>query len=117
MLKVSTLDHKATFNMFQDYFFFLNIKISTTNNINIVYIVICYTHAITKIMHAKLSPIIMKLIFLSTNFIRITCQCKVYPLKPHFYIVKLGLTGVNIETYIAGTRSLGGSKVYPHSMF
>ena len=28
-------------------------------------------------------------------FIRITCPCNVYPLTPHFYIVKLGFTGVH----------------------
>ena len=28
------------------------------------------------------------------NFIRKTCPCNVYPLKPHFYIVKMGNTGV-----------------------
>ena len=30
---------------------------------------------------------------------RITHPCNVYPLKPHFYIVKLGLTGVNIFSF------------------
>ena len=29
-------------------------------------------------------------------FIRITCPCNVYPLTPHFYIVKLEFTGVYI---------------------
>ena len=29
-------------------------------------------------------------------FIRITCPCVLYPLTPHFYIVKLGFTGVYI---------------------
>ena len=29
-------------------------------------------------------------------YIMITCPCNVYPLTPHFYIVKLGLTGVYI---------------------
>ena len=28
--------------------------------------------------------------------IRITCPCDLYPLTPHFYIVKMGFTGVNI---------------------
>ena len=28
--------------------------------------------------------------------IMITCPCNVYPLTPHFYIVKLGFTGVFI---------------------
>ena len=25
-----------------------------------------------------------------------TCPCNVYPLEPHFYIAKLGYTGVNL---------------------
>ena len=29
-------------------------------------------------------------------FIRITCLCNIDPLTPHFYIVKLGFTGVHI---------------------
>ena len=28
--------------------------------------------------------------------IRITCPCDLYPFTPHFYIVKLGFTGVYI---------------------
>ena len=49
------------------------------------------------------------------------------PLKPHFYIVKLGFTGVNIIFLISAKNincvySLepphrGGSKEYPQSMF
>ena len=49
------------------------------------------------------------------------------PLKPHFYIVKLGFTGVTIiflisAQYIDCGYSLepplrGGSNVYPQSMF
>ena len=54
----------------------------------------------------------------------ITKTCLYYfdPLKPHFYIVKLGFTGVYIIFLISsqnidcGTR-LGGSYEYPHSMF
>ena len=30
------------------------------------------------------------------SHIRITCPCDLYPLAPHFYIVKLGVTGVYI---------------------
>ena len=30
------------------------------------------------------------------NDIRKTCPCDLYPLTPHFYIVKLGLTGLYI---------------------
>ena len=29
-------------------------------------------------------------------YIRKTCPCNVYPLKPHFYIVKMGYAGVYI---------------------
>ena len=42
--------------------------------------------------------------------IRITDPCVKYPLKPHFYIVKLGFTGIYIishfcsNTYIMVTR-------------
>ena len=45
--------------------------------------------------------------------IRITCPCVLYPRTPHFYIVKLGFTGVELytlffyfcsKTYIEGTR-------------
>ena len=32
--------------------------------------------------------------------IRITCPCNIYPLTPHFYIVKLGFTGVYIFVLI-----------------
>ena len=28
------------------------------------------------------------------SYIRKTCPCNIYPLKPHFYIVKLGFAGV-----------------------
>ena len=33
---------------------------------------------------------------LSLSLIRITCPCVLNPLTPHFYIVKLGFTGVPI---------------------
>ena len=59
--------------------------------------------------------------------IRKTCPCKVYPLKPHFYIVKLGYAGVylfflfllkNIDCgYSLEPPRRGGSNVYPQSMF
>ena len=54
-------------------------------------------------------------------------QCNVYPLKPHFYIVKMGNTGVylfflfllqNIDCgYSLEPPRGGGSNVYPQSMF
>ena len=31
----------------------------------------------------------------------ITCPCNVYPLTPHFYIVKLGLQGYTLFYYIS----------------
>ena len=59
--------------------------------------------------------------------IRKTCPCNEYPLKPHFYIVKLGYAGVylfflfllqNIDCgYLLEPARRGGSNVYPQSMF
>ena len=59
--------------------------------------------------------------------IRKTCPCNEYPLKPHFYIVKLGYAGVylfflfllqNIDCgYSLEPPRRGGSNVYPQSMF
>ena len=58
--------------------------------------------------------------------IRKTCPCNEYPLKPHFYIVKLGFAGVNlfflfllqnIECgYSLEPPRRGGSNVYPQFM-
>ena len=62
-----------------------------------------------------------------TLFISKTCLYNVYPLKPHFYIVKLGFTRVYIIFLISAQKhrlwySLepprwGGSNEYPQSMF
>ena len=59
--------------------------------------------------------------------IRITCPCFMYPLIPHFYIVKVGNAGVylfflfllqNIDCgYSLEPPRRGGSNVYPQSMF
>ena len=62
----------------------------------------------------------------STNFkeyIRKTCPCNIYPLKPYFYIEKLGYAGVylfflfllqNIDCgYSLEPPRRGGSNVYP----
>ena len=56
-----------------------------------------------------------------------TWPCNEYPLKPHFYIVKLGYAGVylfflfllqNIDCgYSLEPPRRGGSNVYPQSMF
>ena len=61
------------------------------------------------------------------NFIMKTCPCNVYPIEPHFYIVKLGFAGVylfflfllqNIDCgYSLEPPQRGGSNVYPQSMF
>ena len=63
-----------------------------------------------------------------TQFIiRITCPYNTYPLKPHFYKVKLGYAGVylfflfllqNIDCgYSLEPPRRGGSNMYPQSMF
>ena len=39
------------------------------------------------------------------------------PLKPHFYIVKLGFTGVYIIFFISAQNIGGGSNEFPQSMF
>ena len=56
-----------------------------------------------------------------------TCPYNVYPLKPHFYIAKLGYAGVylfflfllqNVDCgYSLEPPRRGGSNVYPQSMF
>ena len=57
----------------------------------------------------------------------VTCLYNFDPLKPHFYIVKLGFTGVNI-IFLISARNIdceyslepprrGGSNEYPQSMF
>ena len=61
------------------------------------------------------------------TFITKTCLYNFDPLKPHFYIVKLGFTGVhiiflfllkNIECgYFLEPPRRGGSNEYPQSMF
>ena len=60
-------------------------------------------------------------------YITKTCLYNIDPLEPHFYIVKLGFTGVHIiflisaqKAYIVGTLEpprRGGSNEYPQSMF
>ena len=50
--------------------------------------------------------------------IMLTCPCNVHPLSPHFYIVKLGFTGVYIIFLIfALNHKLWVLNVYPRSMF
>ena len=64
---------------------------------------------------------------LDIPYIRKTCPCNVHPLKPHFYIAKLGYAGVylfflfllqNIDCgYSLELSRRGGSNVYPQSIF
>ena len=64
---------------------------------------------------------------LTSMSIRKACPCNEYPLKPHFYIAKLGYAGVflfflfllqNIDCeYLLEPPRRGGSNVYPQSMF
>ena len=42
---------------------------------------------------------LLKSIMLTRPCIRITCPCDLYPLAPHFYIVKLGFTRVYMFSY------------------
>ena len=49
--------------------------------------------------------------------IMITCPCSEHPLTPHFYIVKLGFTGVYIIFLFLLLNIDCGSNVYPQSMF
>ena len=57
------------------------------------------------------------------NSITKTCLYNFDPLKPHFYIVKLGFTGVYIiflisaQKYILWVLVRGGSNEYPQTMF
>ena len=69
-----------------------------------------------------------RLIFVYCHYITKTCLYNFYPPKPHFYIVKLGFTGVDIIFLISiqnidcgyslePPRRGGGSNEYPQSMF
>ena len=68
-----------------------------------------------------------KTLFAAAPGIRKTCPCNVYPLKPHFYIEKLGFAGIYIFSlfliqniycgYSLEPPLRGGSNVYPQSIF
>ena len=58
----------------------------------------------------------MSNIYCLVNLIRITCPCNEYPLKPHFYKVKLGYAGVYIFLIFGPKHWRGGSNVYPRSV-
>ena len=74
-----------------------------------------------------LSPSLIQERLLLVKIITKTRLCNFDPLKPHFYIVKLGFTGVYIIFHISAQNidcgySLepprrGGSNEYPQSMF
>ena len=64
---------------------------------------------------------------IALSFITKTCLYNVDPLQPHFYIAKLGFTGVYINFLISAQNidcgysleppNRGGSNEYPQSMF
>ena len=57
--------------------------------------------------------------------IRKTFPCNIYPIKPHFYIEKMGYAGVYLFViapkidcgYLLEPPRRGGSNIYPQSMF
>ena len=73
------------------------------------------------------APLFLQYVLSRPRFITKTCLCNFDPLKPHFYIVKLGFTGVYIIFLISAQNidceySLepprrGGSYECPQSMF
>ena len=73
-----------------------------------------------------MTPLKSKRILPSRNH-QETCPYNVYPFEPHFYIAKLGNAGVylfflfllkNIDCgYSLEPPRLGGSNLYPQSMF
>ena len=86
--------------------------------------ILCFGTIRRKIGKPMHTPV-LKVVFM--GYIRKTCPCNVYPLKPHFYIVKLGFAGVylfflflllNIDCgYSLEPPRRGGSNVYLQSMF
>ena len=85
-------------------------------------LLVCYTVYFSTIVTMTNSPDRV-----NPTLITKTCPCKVYPLKPHFYIEILGYAGVylfflfllqNIDCgYSLEPPQRGGSNVYPQSMF
>ena len=45
----------------------------------------------------------------SKDNIMLTCPCNVYPLTPHFYIVKLGFSEVFIFSYFCSKTKIVGT--------
>ena len=78
------------------------------------------------LVYILLSPVVSLAHVLQTNITK-TCLYMFDPLKPHFYVVKLGFTGVyiiflisiqNIDCgYSLEPSRRGGSNEYPQSMF
>ena len=47
---------------------------------------------------------------MSSRGIRITCPCVLYPLTPHFYILKLGLQGYTLFSYFCSKTCIVGTR-------
>ena len=81
----------------------------------------------TKISPSGLEYLKLQLLLALRVRITKTCLYNFDPLKPHFYIVKLGFTGVYIIFLISAQNTdcwyslepprRGGSNEYPQSMF
>ena len=54
-----------------------------------------------KILFDKLFPSILESVCIFSLYIMITSPCNVYPLIPHFYVAKVGFTGVYLFSYFA----------------
>ena len=117
------------------------VSISTLYHLsNIVFSVVLYSWfpglLINKLLSLFMGWIVQKLSFGQFfspwiwgiwESLTITCPCDLHPLTPHFYIVKLGFTGVyffflfllqNIDCgYSLELPHWGGSNLYPPSMF
>ena len=50
---------------------------------------------------------------LTAQFIRKTCLCDIHPLTPHFYIAKLGFTGIYIIFLVYGQNINSGYTLEP----
>ena len=64
-------------------------------------------------MHADRLRVYARIVLIITK----PCLYNFDPLKPHFYIVKLGFTGVYIIFLMSAQKHRGGSNEYPQSMF
>ena len=64
-------------------------------------------------MHADRLCVYARIVLIITK----PCLYNFDPLKPHFYVVKLGFTGVYIIFLISAQKHRGGSNENPQSMF